>query len=79
MVGGSFRKYYHFVALFYKLELVRFSAWLRVQDGAERGNYPAFYICYIASFIEGWFGWSIMRIFPSRPNQMKAAETQRTF
>ena len=38
MVGGSFRKYYHFVAPSFKLELARFSAWLRIQDGAECGN-----------------------------------------
>ena len=37
-VGGSFRKYYHFVAPSCKLELARFSAWLRIQDGAECGN-----------------------------------------
>ena len=37
-VGGSFRKYYHFVAPSFKLELARFSAWLRIQDGAECGN-----------------------------------------
>ena len=37
-VGGSFRKYYHFVAPSCKLELTRFSAWLRIQDGAECGN-----------------------------------------
>ena len=36
--GGSFRKYYHFVAPSCKLELARFSAWQRIQDGAECGN-----------------------------------------
>ena len=37
-VGGSFKKYYHFVAPSCKLGLARFSAWLRIQDGAESGN-----------------------------------------
>ena len=37
-VGGSLRKYYHFVAPSCKLELARFSALLRIQDGAECGN-----------------------------------------
>ena len=37
-VGGSFRKYYHFVAPSCKLELARFPAELSIQDGAECGN-----------------------------------------
>ena len=37
-VDDSFRKYSHFVAPSYKLELARFSALLRIQDGAECGN-----------------------------------------
>ena len=37
-MGYSFRKYYHFVAPSCKLELARFSALLRIQDGAECGN-----------------------------------------
>ena len=36
--GGSLRKYYHFVAPSFKLELARLSVWLRIQDGAECGN-----------------------------------------
>ena len=39
-VGGSFSKYYNFVAPFGKLELARFSAWWIIQDGAECGNSP---------------------------------------
>ena len=35
LVGGSFRKYYHFVAPSCKLELARLSAELRIQDGAR--------------------------------------------
>ena len=35
---GSCRKYYHFVAPSCKLELARFSAWLRIQDGTECGK-----------------------------------------
>ena len=38
LVGGSFRKSSHFVAPSCKLELVRFSALPRIQDGAECGN-----------------------------------------
>ena len=41
MVGwmdDSFRKYCHFVAPSYKLELARFSILLRIQDEAECGN-----------------------------------------
>ena len=41
LAGGwvvSCRKYYHFVAPSCKLELARFSAWLRIQDGAECGK-----------------------------------------
>ena len=34
-VDDSFRKYYHFVAPSCKLELARFSAELRIQDGAR--------------------------------------------
>ena len=34
----SFRKYCHFVAPSCKLELARFSALIRIQDGAECGN-----------------------------------------
>ena len=44
-VGGwvvSFRKYFHFVAPSYKLVLARFSALLRIQDGAECGNKKAY-------------------------------------
>ena len=37
-VDDSFRKYCHFVAPSCKLELARFSALLRIQDGAECGN-----------------------------------------
>ena len=37
-VGGSFRKFYHFVAPSCKLELARFSAWLIIKDGAKCGN-----------------------------------------
>ena len=38
-VDDSFRKYCHFVAPSCKMELARFSAPLRIQDGAECGNY----------------------------------------
>ena len=44
-MGGSFRKYYHFVAPSCKLELARFSAWVRIQDGAECGNMLNFTMC----------------------------------
>ena len=37
-VDDSFRKYCHFVAPSCKLELARFSALPRIQDGAECGN-----------------------------------------
>ena len=37
-VDDSFRKYCHFVVPSCKLELARFSALLRIQDGAECGN-----------------------------------------
>ena len=37
-VGGSFRNSYHFVVPSCKLELARFPAKLRIQDGAECGN-----------------------------------------
>ena len=37
-VDDSYRKYSHFVAPSCKMELDRFSALLRIQDGAERGN-----------------------------------------
>ena len=37
-LGGSFGKSSHFVAPSCKLELARFSAYLRIQDGAECGK-----------------------------------------
>jgi len=37
-VEDSFRKYCHFMAPSCKLELARFSALLKIQDGAECGN-----------------------------------------
>ena len=37
-VDDSFRKYCHFVTPSRKLELARFSALLKIQDGAECGN-----------------------------------------
>ena len=37
-MGGSFRKSSHFVAPSCKLELARFSAYLRIQDGAKVGK-----------------------------------------
>ena len=42
-MGGSFRKYYLFVAPSCKLEHARFSAELRVQDGAECGSNDIFF------------------------------------
>ena len=33
----------------------------------------------LASFIDGWFGWRDYANLSSRPNQMEAADTQRTF
>ena len=38
--AGSFRIYYHFVAPSCKMELVRSSAEMRIQDRAECGNMP---------------------------------------
>ena len=45
-MAGSFRKYYHFVAPSCKLELARFSAKLRIKDGAECGKNQKYKLDY---------------------------------
>ena len=40
---------------------------------------PKYSISLVASFIEGLFGWRDCANLSSRPNQMEAAVTQRTF
>ena len=65
MVGGSFRKSSHFVAPSCKLELERFSVQLKIQDGAECGNYICFkttkhYRCLRLQVVEDERDWKII-------------------
>ena len=47
-MDDSFRKYCHFVAPSFKLELARFSAKLRIQDGAKCGNMKYYIRLYLS-------------------------------
>ena len=60
MVGGwsddSFKKYFHFVAPYCKLELARFSGLPRIQDGNEFGNKTKILMYLAMVFMEDYLG-----------------------